>query len=207
MAKSNLIRLLVLRAGGSSWDREKRIVGATDLPMDEAGRAEIAHEVGALRVLGERLSTVLSAPDEASRATAELLAEATGAKVKTLPALQDIGMGLWEGVLGSELDARCPSSYRQWLEDPTSVRPPQGEAYPEAEDRILGALARAIEKLRAPEPGVGVVARPLAAGVIRGWLDDSPHAELWEAASATLTRHELARAALAGVHERSRAGA
>lgn len=135
MAKSNLFKLLVLRAGGSAWDREKRIVGATDLPMDKAGQDEIAHEVEALN--GLRLSVVFCAPDEASRATAEMLAEATGAKVKTLAGLREIGMGLWEGVLGSELETRCPSSYRQWLEDPTSVRSPEGEAYADAEDRIL----------------------------------------------------------------------
>ncbi len=205
MAKSNVFKLLVLRAGGSAWDRERRIVGATDLPMDEAGREKIDHEVGALQ--GQRLSVVLSAPDEASRATAAALSEATGAKVKPVSGLAEIGMGLWEGVLGADLETRCPSSYRQWLDDPTSVRSPEGEAYGEGEDRILGSVAKALDRLKAPEDGVAVVGRTLAVGVVRCWLDDRDSSEVWEAAEPTLTRHELARAALAGVHERSRAGA
>ncbi len=205
MAKSNLFRLLVLRAGGSAWDRERRIVGATDLPMDDAGRDEVGREVEAIE--GQKLGVVLCAPDEASRATAAAIAEATGAKVKALPALKEIGMGLWEGVLGADLEARCPSSYRQWLDDPTSVRSPEGEAFSDGEDRIVGALARALEKIKSPEPGVAIVARPSAAGVVRCWLQDRDSSELWEAAEPTLTRHELTRADLAGVHERSRAGA
>lgn len=206
MAKSNVFRLLVLRAGGSAWDRDGRIVGDADLPMDQQGRDEIGGVIAGLD--GEQLGSILCAPDEASRESAEMLSRATGgAKVKVVKALAEVGMGLWEGVLGVDLESKCKGAYRQWLEDPSSVRAPEGEGFSEAQDRILVGLARTLEKIKAGDEGVGIVARPLAVGIVRGWLDDRGTVELWDEAEAPVTGGEIARAALAGVHERSRAGA
>lgn len=206
MAKSNVFKLLVLRAGGSAWDRDGRIVGDADLPMDQQGRDDVGSVIAGLD--GERLSAILCAPDEASRESAEMLSRATGgAKVKVVKALAEVGMGLWEGVLGTDLESKCKGAYRQWLEDPSSVRAPEGEGFSEAQDRILVGLARTLEKIKAGDEGVGIVARPLAVGIIRGWLEHRGADELWEASKAARTRGEITRAALAGIHERSRAGA
>ncbi|MFI4898625.1 MAG: histidine phosphatase family protein [Phycisphaerales bacterium JB059] len=205
MAKATAFNLLVLRAGRSSWDSDGRIVGDSDLPMCEEGRAEIVREIDELS--GEGLSVILAAPDEASQQTAQLLRNGSGVKVRTLPGLAEMSMGLWEGVLGTDLEERFPKNYRQWLVDPSSVKAPEGEAFGDAQDRVLRTLARALEKVKGETPVIGVVARPLASGIIRCFVEDRPTGDLWERSKACVSRGEITREALMGVLESSGARA
>ncbi len=205
MSKPTSFKLLVLRAGRSAWDTDGRIVGDSDLPMSDDGRAEIAREIDELPDDG--LSVILAAPDEASQQTARLLRNGSGVKVKTLAGLAEVDLGLWEGVLEGDLQERFPSIYKQWLIDPSSVQAPEGEAFGQAQDRVLSELARALEKVKGQDPSIGVVVRPVAAGIIRCFLEGRPVSELWALSRQSVSRAVMEREALAGVLERSGARA
>jgi len=205
MPKPTSFKLLVLRAGPSAWESDGRIVGASDLPMTDEGRDEIAREIDEMPDDG--LSVILSAGDEASQQTAKLLRNGTGVKVKTVRGLGEVGLGLWEGVLGADLEERFPTIYKQWLDDPSSVRAPEGEAFSDAQDRVLTELAKALEKTKGETPSIGVVVRPLVAGIIRSFLDGKAANELWDVALQRVSRSELTREALLGILERSGAKA
>ena len=196
---------MVLRAGPSSWEADGRIVGASDLPMTEAGRESVARLIDEMP--DDKLSLILAAPDEASQQTAKLLRNGSGVKVKTVQGLSEVDLGLWEGVLGADLEDRFPTIYKQWLEDPSSVRAPEGEAFSDAQDRVLSELARALEKVKGDTPSIGVVVRPLAAGILRCFLEHRPTGELWALSREGVTRSEISRESLMGVLERSGAKA
>ncbi len=67
--------------------------------------------------------------------------------------LADVDLGLWEGMRGQDLEEKAPKAYREWRENPLNVQVPEGEPMMKpAED--LGWRRGAIEKLRAPDPGV-----------------------------------------------------
>lgn len=205
MPKPTSFRVMVLRAGPSAWETDGRIVGASDLPMTDEGREAIAREIDEMPDDG--LSLILAASDEASQQTAKLLRNGSGVKVKTAEGLGEIGLGLWEGVLGADLEERFPTIYKQWLEDPSSVQAPEGEAFADAQDRVLSELARALEKAKGEVPSIGVVVRPLAAGIIRCFLEHRPASELWALSREGVSRSEISREALLGVLERSGAKA
>jgi phosphoserine phosphatase len=180
MAKTGQLRLLLVRSGATEWDKCGRMCGSSDLPLCEEGRAAFLAELEQLGRPG--LATVLTSPDEASLVTAGLLAEATGAKIKDYDELREVNLGLWEGRLGSDLEARCRSAYRQWVSDPTTVVPPEGETIEEAEARIVPTLAKLLGKARVGADGaVGLVMRPLALGVVKCWLEGMPTSKLWTA--------------------------
>lgn len=88
-------------------------------------------------------------------------------------------MGLWEGMLARELEEKCPRAYRQWLEDPSVVHVPEGEALDEARQRLVETLSRQLDKVRWGNGAIGVVLRPVAMGLIGCALADVPTGSLW----------------------------
>jgi len=175
MANSDEIRVLLLRTGQTEWDQAGRLCGATDMPLCESGkRAAVEQAAG---VAGSDLSTVFCAPDEASMATAAELAKTTGAKVKPIEGLAEVSLGLWEGLLETELEDKCPRLYRQCVEDPASVQVPQGEGLEEARERIVENLTLALARSR--NGAVGVVLRPVAHALVGCEFTGAPSKNVW----------------------------
>ena len=178
MAKRSETELLLVRSGRTDWEDQGRLQGHADLPLAESGRAALVanlnHLLGA--VSGLSLTTVVTAPDEASRETARLLAERTGAKVRVNENLKALSLGLWEGLPDEQLTERYARSYKAWYEDPASANPPEGEPFVVGQVRILTALARVLEKAAGP---IGIVLRPLEYGLVRAVIAGEPTSKLW----------------------------
>lgn len=177
MAKAKDFRVLLIRSGRNGWDQQGRLTGSSDLPLCEEGRAEVQRMLAFAD--GAPISVVLSAPDEASTETARAFAGFADVKVKPLPELVDLDMGLWEGLLGQDLEERYPTAYKRWLQDPSSVSAPDGEQFAEAEARILEQMIRALDKVREAHPVVAVVLRPLAYGMVRARLLGQSSTDVW----------------------------
>ncbi len=182
MPKPLDLRILLVQAGGTEWDRDGRLLGAADLPLrtDELERLEASYVALPGRV-GERApAVILSGTSEGSKQTADLVARALGGtKTKSVLGLNDLNLGLWEGTCGEDLMERCPSIYKQWAEDPSSVTAPKGEDVAAAETRIVEAIAKAADKTKEEHPTIGVVLRGIAYGVFRCWAEALPAAEIW----------------------------
>lgn len=151
------------------------------MPLGRTGLAA-AHDRARV-VKGHAISAVLCGPDDASRTTAEILANATGATVKVQDALAEVSLGLWEGLKATELEDRCPTTYRQWRSDPADVRAPNGESLEAARDRMIEVYRKAVPKLAVANETVVVALRPMALGLTRCWLEGRPTSELWDLAT------------------------
>ncbi len=212
MAKSEQIRVVLVRSGRTPWDDAGRIGGSSDLPLSPKGRATVLTEAGALT--GAQVSVVVCSPDEASLESARILAKSVAGpdgdepRVRPVEELGNVCLGLWEGRTSSELEEKCPRTYRQWREAPTAVVVPEGETLEEAQDRITKALTRFLE--RADGDGcVAIVLRPLAMALVRCWLDARDLDGVWSIVEdqeptqwRTIPRELLRKRA-----ERTRAGA
>jgi probable phosphoglycerate mutase len=192
MAKSEVLNVVLVRTGASEWDRMGRLSGRADLPLCPSGGDELCRRVGEFD--GTELSHVLHGPDQCSVGTAEALSRVTGAKTREVEGLAELDLGLWEGLRIEELEDKFPRTYREWLEDPSRVRVPEGEPLTEAVIRLASAIGRTCEKLRGTDPGVGVVLRPMAYGLVRCWIRGQGYAGMWPMASGPWFEwHELPR--------------
>lgn len=166
-----------MRSGQTEWDLLGRVQGAADLPMAAAGLATVQGQIAALP--DPPLEAVLAAPDEASQATATLLAAAAGLKrVQTIPELGEMALGLWEGLRYEELENRYCSAGRLFLDDPTGVHAPEGDEFQEYAPRIHAAMARIVAK-RKPGTSCGIVVRPMALGLLRCFLNGADPCRIW----------------------------
>jgi broad specificity phosphatase PhoE len=175
MASSSRSRVLVVQSGATEWDRLGRVQGSADLPLSGAGRADIDQRARQLE--GTRLGAVISAPDEASRETANVLAKATGGRVQVDPALGELHLGLWEGLLCSALEAKCKAG-KLFLEGGAGIVPPGGtESLDQYQARLLPNVARLIGRRRGDS---AVVLRPIALGTLRCALNTVGLDAFWD---------------------------
>lgn len=109
------------------------MLGRTDLPLDEVGRAQAASLAG---VIGP-VDAVWSSPLLRARQTAESL----GA-VAIEPDLTEMHQGALDGLDEATLVARFGPLLAQWRADPENLRLPGGETMGEVRDRGVAALER-----------------------------------------------------------------
>ena len=69
--------------------------------------------------------------------------------------MQNLNLGLWQGMQVSEVRHKQPKVYRQWQEQPENVCPPDGEMIEQAEQRIRTVMnkAPAAAQGRSDRPG------------------------------------------------------
>lgn len=139
------VRLLLVRHGVTTWNREGRFQGHLDPPLDQIGveQAQLlgarlaAEEAGPLRIVTSPLTRAAS--------TAAVLADALeGAGVavarSTHAGLMEIGQGDWSGQTHDEIARDEPERYAAWRAGGGQVAPPGGEEIVAAEGRIVSAL-------------------------------------------------------------------
>lgn len=204
MAKQQSVRLLLVRSGATEWVDSGRIQGATDLPMSDAGRAGVLAALDSVEV--PALATILTSPDEACTATADVISERSGTRAKKCSGLHEVDLGLWEGLLQTDVLERYPKAFGQWRQDPSGIAPPDGETIAESESRIFAALAKAVEKT-GPGP-IAVVVRPIAWAIIRRRLLSESPSNVWDVykEGAGAEWLDTSRATLKAARQEARSG-
>lgn len=145
----------LVRHGETDWNRQRRIQGSTDIPLNATGRDQ-ARRAG--RVLaGRAWSRIIASPLSRAAETATLIAEeARLAAPEFDAAFVERHYGEAEGLTGAELDARFPDG----------VEVPGRESREAVAERVLAGLHR----LAAEHPGESVIV-VAHGGVIRSVLE------------------------------------
>ncbi|NNE52122.1 MAG: histidine phosphatase family protein [Sulfitobacter sp.] len=126
-----MTELALLRHGHTPWNREGRLQGRTDIPLDPEARATLA----ALRLPTPWDGAELwSSPLSRAIETAELVA---GRSPRTDPALTEMNWGLWEGKKRLALVDDPEADYRDIDDWSWHYRPPQGESPAELRERLI----------------------------------------------------------------------
>jgi probable phosphoglycerate mutase len=171
-----MFQILLIRAGSSEYDQQGRIQGTLDIPLSEEGRRQVEALVDELN--GQPWDTIYASPSQSAFQTAEMVGARRDVKPKTLDALSNLDHGLWQGMCVEDVKKKHPKVYRQWLEQPETVCPPQGETIRAAEGRIQSAVAKLAKKHKNEGIVALVVPEPLNT-VIRHVLRQEELGDLW----------------------------
>jgi probable phosphoglycerate mutase len=128
--------VLLIRHGAVSEDGEERFLGAADAPMSPAGELQIRELTERLRQRST-LDVIYCSDLSRSQRTAELLADGSAIPIRARPALREIGMGAWEGLLRREVAERRSAEYAARGRDIANFRPPGGESFADLAARAL----------------------------------------------------------------------
>jgi len=114
--------ILLARHGETDWNRERRVQGHTDVPLNSAGRRQAQDLAEVLS--GDAIDSVYSSDLRRASATAGVVADPRGLEVVLLTDLRERNFGTWEGLTDDEARRRYPeetSDPRTWGDGETQV--------------------------------------------------------------------------------------
>jgi broad specificity phosphatase PhoE len=175
-----MCQLVLIRPGATLYDEQNRLQGILDIPLSERGHGEVTRMVPILaRTLeGASLSALYCGPGTNVVRTAEIVGKALGVRPKRVEEFRNLDQGLWQGLQIDEIRRRNTKVYRQWIEDPETICPPQGETFENAMGRIKAAF-RPLLRRHHDESIALVVAEPLAS-MVASYLRCQPRIQLDE---------------------------
>jgi phosphoserine phosphatase len=172
-----MLKIILIRPGASDFVDQGRIQGTLDVPLNEHGIAEVARLTSELA--GHSISAIYSSMCQPAQATATAIAETLHVKLKKLRGMQNLNHGLWQGMCIDEVKRKQPTVYRQWQDQPESIRPPEGETLGEASDRVVRVIDKLLKRHRDGVIAL-VVPEPLAS-LVKVRLGQGKLGDLWQA--------------------------
>jgi len=130
-----LTQLIVIRHGETAWNRERRLQGQLDVPLNETGAAQADALAGALG--SEPIDAVYSSDLTRTMQTAAPLARALGVPVREEPRLRERCYGTLEGMTYAEVAEKLPEEFAQWQARVPDFAPGGGESLRVFHDRAV----------------------------------------------------------------------
>ncbi len=137
--------LYFARHGETDWNRERRLQGQHDIPLNPLGRVQASRCGELLRALLERDGRAVgeydyvSSPLGRARETMELMRAALGLDpqaYRTDARLMEMSFGRWEGFTFAELQAREALALAERERDKWGFVLPGGESYAQLQVRV-----------------------------------------------------------------------
>jgi 2,3-bisphosphoglycerate-dependent phosphoglycerate mutase len=125
--------ILLARHGETDWNRELRVQGQADPPLNALGR-EQARDL-AERLAEVELDAVYSSDLRRARETAEIIAGARGLGVLLDPDLREVDTGNWTGLTREEISDRFPADERH-----------DGETREQLRARVVAGVQRIVRR-------------------------------------------------------------
>lgn len=138
--------IYLVRHGETNWNREQRLQGITDVPLNQAGIAQGRHVAG--RMSHIRARYLLASPLRRALHTAAILHRARGWPVIIRDELREIDHGVWTGMTVSEIGQRFPLGLACLRTSPQKLRVENAEPLQHAYSRASRFLCQAIEVAR-----------------------------------------------------------
>jgi len=175
-----MCQVFLIRPGATIYDEQNRLQGILDIPLSERGQIEVTQMVPNLArcLAGSPLSALYCGPAQNALRTAEIVGKALGIRPRRIDDLRNLDQGLWQGLQVDEIKRRNTKLFRQWVEDPETICPPQGETLENAMGRIKATIRPLLKRHQDETFGL-VVAEPLAK-LVACYLKGEPVIELDE---------------------------
>ena len=135
-SKSKYARVILVRHGETDWNKEGRFQGQIDIPLNENGRDQASAAGDLLKniQIDKAYSSSMSRPLETAKI---ILRSHPKIEVQQKEELIEIGHGMWEGKLETEIASEWGDLLNDWKKSPEKVQMPQGENLEEVSLRVL----------------------------------------------------------------------
>ena len=176
-SRSGGVRLVLVRHGETDWNRQGRFQGQIDIPLNANGRAQA--EAAGRFLANVSLQRAYTSAMARPRQTAEaILASHPGVPLTSTRGLMEIGHGLWEGRLESEIAEGWPQLLADWKRAPETVQMPEGETIHDVWQRSLDAWSAIAAGLAAGETALVVAHDAVNKAILCALLGLTP-GDIW----------------------------
>lgn len=150
----------LVRHGQTDWNKDGRIQGTTDIPLNETGRKQAEQLSFKLKARNEissfsktKIDAVYTSPLLRAFETAKILAKEENLPLRRLFELRERDFGEWEGKSWQQIEKEYSDDFYLWREQPMVGIPSGGESRTSCEERS----ARAIKKILSETAGDAVI--------------------------------------------------
>lgn len=130
-------KVLLIRHGETDFNREHRLQGVMDIPLNERGRGQAASVALHLRDIS--IDALYTSHIPRARETAEIISRVIGLQPRIDERLREIEFGLFEGLTFKEVKRRFPAAHRNWATGYLAYKAPQGESRQDVQRRMRAA--------------------------------------------------------------------
>jgi len=133
-------RIIAVRHGETAWNVDTRIQGHLDIALNDTGHWQARQVARALA--DEPLAAVYTSDLQRAHATAQAIAQASGAPLVAEPGLRERRFGELEGRTFAEIEAELPEQARRWRQRDPHFAPAGGETLVQLRERIAATTHR-----------------------------------------------------------------
>lgn len=137
------MRLILVRHGETMWNRENRILGHTDVDLNEKGRKQ-AEQLG-VAFKDEEVTAIYSSSLRRARETANEIARYHQLEVIADDAFMELDAGELDGLTFEEVMKRYGEFLKEWANDASSLKVPGGESIAEVQRRAWSAVNKLVD--------------------------------------------------------------
>lgn len=133
--------LILVRHGETDWNRDRRIQGSTDIPLNDTGRTQARDAAPGLREALDLPTFIVSSDLSRARETAEIIArELDLAAPREYPQLRERSYGIAEGM-------RIEEYFERWG-DWQGTEVPEAESPADLRERAVSGLTEVVADVR-----------------------------------------------------------
>lgn len=133
--------LLLVRHGQTDWNPAQRVMGRSDIALNEKGRGQAENLKGWLKDI--EIHALYSSPMRRAMETAQIiLQDRNGLEIIAEPGVQEIDYGDWVGMTFKEVEEKYNKEYNDYRFRSSKMRVPGGEAVVDVQKRAVAAIER-----------------------------------------------------------------
>lgn len=144
------MKIYMIRHGETDWNKERKLQGQVDIPLNAFGRHLAEETAPALKDIP--FSAVYTSPLSRAKETAELVMAGRQVPLIEEPRIVEMGFGEYEGLCCNEDGWNIPDpDFRNFFDAPEKYQPPRGgETFRQVSDRLESFLKELLgnQKLR-----------------------------------------------------------
>ncbi len=135
-----ITRVLLIRHGETDWNRDARIQGHQDVPLNEIGRRQA--RLLTARLSGEGIEAAYASDLSRTYETAELALAGLNLPIHRTADLREASFGVWEGKRWAEVEREFPEEIARYRRELGRHAPPGGESLTDVRERAVRAFRR-----------------------------------------------------------------
>ena len=185
-AAVDAMKIYLFRHGETDWNKERRLQGHSDIPLNTYGRELAVKTAEALRNEGVSFDRAFCSPLNRAEETAEIILGEEALKQVTLirdPRLEEIHFGEYEGQAFDEMKSNESHPLHNFFCKPEDYIPPAGaESFQETRERGAAFLKERILPLEGICENVLIIAHGAFNRSILSIIEELPPEKFWQIA-------------------------
>jgi broad specificity phosphatase PhoE len=129
--------LLLVRHGETDFNKEARVLGHTDCPLNHVGRSQAKAVAVALEK--RQIHSICASPLVRALETARDIAAKKGLEIEVTDGLKEADAGALDGLKVEEMHSKYPEFVKNWKEDIGNTHMPGGESLVQVQQRAWKA--------------------------------------------------------------------